>query len=289
MNADVKQTIELQLSSLKNLPVLPEASLRILDAINTPDISIEKLADALSLSPSLVARLLGLANSAYFARGRNVSDIRTAIFQVLGLDLVKALAMAIIFNVQFDTRKCQGFDAEYFWIRSLTTAVSAQKLAAEIPQLREFTPSTIYSGGLLLNIGILVLGYLQPEELHNIFVESKKTRLSVSEGISRQMRQSHYQIGHFLLHKWHLPALYQLLLQNYENKDFEGTELPLLILLRVCERLSATVIAGEPINLQEIEPECRKIELPLENIRELAEQLAENQPAMQKLAAIMGN
>jgi HD-like signal output (HDOD) protein len=289
MNADVKQTIELQLSSLKNLPVLPEASLRILDAINTPDIPIEKLADALSLSPGLVARLLGLANSAYFARGRNVSDIRTAIFQVLGLDLVKALAMAIIFNVQFDTRKCQSFDAEYFWIRSLTTAVSAQKLAIEIPQLREFTPSTIYSGGLLLNIGVLVLGYLQPEELHDIFVESKKTRLPVSQGISRQMGQSHYQIGHFLLHKWNLPALYQLLLQNYENKDFEGTELPLVILLRVCERLSATVIAGESINLQEFEVECRKIELPLENIRELAEQLAENQPAMQKLATIMGN
>ncbi len=289
MNAGVKQTIELQMSSLKNLPVLPEASLRILGAINTPDIPIEKLADALSLSPGLVARLLGLANSAYFARGRNVSDIRTAIFQVLGLDLVKALAMAIIFNVQFDTRKCQGFDAEYFWIRSLTTAVSAQKLAAEIPQLREFTPSTIYSGGLLLNIGVLVLGYLQPEELHEVFVESKKTRLPVSEGITRQMGQSHYQIGHFLLHKWHLPALYQLLLQNYENKDFDGKELPLLILLRVCERLSAAVIAGESINLQEFEPECRKIKLPLENIRELDEQLGENQPAMQKLAAIMGN
>ncbi|WP_026600239.1 HDOD domain-containing protein [Methylomonas sp. 11b] len=289
MNAGVKQTIELQMSSLKNLPVLPEASLRILGAINTPDIPIEKLADALSLSPGLVARLLGLANSAYFARGRNVSDIRTAIFQVLGLDLVKALAMAIIFNVQFDTRKCQGFDAEYFWIRSLTTAVSAQKLAAEIPQLREFTPSTIYSGGLLLNIGVLVLGYLQPEELYEVFVESKRTRLPVSEGISRQMGQSHYQIGHFLLHKWHLPALYQILLQNYENKDFDGIELPLLTLLRVCERLSAAVIAGESINLQEFEPECRKIKLPLENIRELAEQLGENQPAMQKLAAIMGN
>ncbi|MGZ0080101.1 HDOD domain-containing protein [Methylomonas sp. YC3] len=289
MNAGVKQTIELQIGSLKNLPVLPEASLRILDVINTPDIPIEKLADALSLSPGLVARLLGLANSAYFARGRNVSDIRTAIFQVLGLDLVKALAQAIIFNVQFDTRKCQGFDAEYFWIRSLTTAVSAQKLAIEIPQLRAFTPSTIYSGGLLLNIGILVLGYLQPEELHEVFVECKKTGLPVSQGISRQMGQSHYQIGHFLLRKWHLPVLYQVLLDNYENKDFEGIELPLLILLRVCERLSVTVISGESINLQEFESECRQIKCPLCNIQELAEQLAENQPAMQKLAAIMGN
>ncbi|WP_415878384.1 hypothetical protein [Methylomonas sp. TEB] len=53
--------------------------------------------------------------------------------------------------------------------------------------------------------------------------------------------------------------------------------------------LSVTVISGESINLQEFESECRKIKLPLDNIQELAEQLAENQPAMQKLAAIMGN
>jgi HD-like signal output (HDOD) protein len=289
MKAGVKQAIELQMNSLKNLPVLPEASLRILGAINTPEIPIDKLADALSLSPGLVARLLGLANSAYFARGRNVVDIRTAIFQVLGLDLVKALALGIILNVLFDTRKCQGFDAEHFWLRSLTTAVSAQKLAVEIPQLREFTPSTIYSGGLLLNIGVLVLGYLQPDELHGILIDCKKNRLPVAQEISRQMGQSHYQIGYFLLHKWQLPMLYQVLLKNYENKYFEGMEQPLLVLLRICERLSAAVIAGEPINPLEFELECRQIELPLENILELAEQLAENQPAMQNLAAIMGH
>jgi HD-like signal output (HDOD) protein len=289
MNAGVKQAVELQMNSLKNLPVLPDASLRILGAINTPDIPIEKLADALLLSPSLVARLLGLANSAYFARGRSVTDIRSAIFQVLGLDLVKALALALIFNVQFDTRACEKFDPNYFWMRSLTTAECARKLAIEIPQLGQFTPSTIYSGGLLLNIGVLVLGYLQPEELNGIFVERQKTGLSVSGEIRRQIGLSHYQIAYFLMHKWNLPTLYQVLLQHYESKDFQGVERSLLHLLRVCQRLSAAVIAGKPVNPQEFDPECEEIELPLEAIFDLAEQLNENRQAMQKLAAIMGN
>jgi HD-like signal output (HDOD) protein len=277
------------MNSLKNLPALPEASLRILDAINTPDLAIDELADALSLSPGLVARLLGLANSAYFSRGRSVADIRTAIFQVLGLDLVKALALAIIFNVQFDTRNCQTFDSEQFWMRSLMTAVSAQKLAAETPLFQELTPSTVYASGLLLDIGILVLAYLCPEALDAIFTDCKQSRISVRDEIARRMGQSHFQLGYFLLNKWHLPELYQFVLQNYENQEFVGSEQPLLILLRISRRLSAAVIAGNTINSVEFDADCRSIQVGIDHVYTLAEQLMEHKTAIQKLASIMGN
>ncbi len=289
MNANVRQAIELQMNSLKNLPALPEASLRILDAINTPDIAIDELADALSLSPGLVARLLGLANSAYFTRGRSVADIRAAIFQVLGLDLVKALALAIIFNVQFDTRNCQTFDSEQFWMRSLMTAVSAQKLAAETPLFREMTPSTVYASGLLLDIGILVLGYLCPEALDAIFTDCKQNRISVRGEIARRMGQSHFQLGYFLLNKWHLPELYQLVLQNYENQEFVGPEQALLILLRISQRLSAAVVVDNTINSVEFDADCRSIQVGIDHLNILAEQLMEHKTAIQKLASIMGN
>ena len=116
MNEKLNHALFLQINKLKNLPALPEASTRILDAINDPEIPIEQLAEVLSLSPSVVARLLGLANSAYFGQSRTISSLPTAIFQVLGLDLVKTLTLGIILNVQFDTRKCQSFDTKYFWM-----------------------------------------------------------------------------------------------------------------------------------------------------------------------------
>lgn len=289
MDAKAKQKIQMQVSTLKNLPVLPEASLRILEAINTPDVSIDKLAAVLSLSPGLVARLLGLANSAYFARGKDVGDVRTAIFQVLGLDLVKALSMAIIFNIQFDTRKCQEFDSEHFWMRSLLTAVAAQKLAGDAGQLRTSAPSAVYASGLLLDIGIMVLAYLMPDDLNGIFLASKKDQLTVSEEIVRRLGQSHFQLGYLLLNKWQLPLLYQTVLQHYDDDQFSGPEQPLLTLLRICRRLSAVLVAGKAIDTLEFEEVCRQLDLPMASLNELVEQLSENKEAIQNLASIMRN
>lgn len=289
MNAKAKQKIQMQVGTLKNLPVLPEASLRILEAINTPDVSIDHLAAVLSLSPGLVARLLGLANSAYFARGKDVGDVRTAIFQVLGLDLVKALSLAIIFNIQFDTGKCREFDSEQFWMRSLVTAVAAQKLSVDAGQLRALAPSAVYASGLLLDIGVMVMAYLIPDDLNDILLACKKSQQTVSEEIARQLGQSHFQLGYLLLYKWQLPALYQTVLRHFDDDQFSGPEQSLLTLLRICRRLSACLAAGKTIDTLDFEPACRQLELPMASLNELIGQLSENKEAIQKLASIMGN
>lgn len=289
MDEDTKQFMQLQINALKNLPVLPEASLKILEAINTPDISIDRLTAVLSLSPSLVARLLGLANSAYFARGKSITDIRTAIFQVLGLDLVKGLALGVVLNVQLDAGKCQAFNSEYFWMRSLMTAVSAQKLSADCPKLNDYSSSMIYTSGLLLNIGVLVLGYIMPDQLNNILQENQKNQIIIHEEISKQFGQSHFQLGAVLLKKWQLPELYQTVLHQFEHHEFDGPEKPLLTLLQLCQRLSAIMANGEEPEITSFEDDCHAIDLSLEKLTILIEQMIANHQAIQQLAFIMGN
>lgn len=288
MDGSTAQSVRLEINSLKNLPALPEASLRILEAINTPDIPIDTLAASLALSPGLVARLLGLANSAYFARGKHVADIHAAIFQVLGLDLVKSLSLAIVFNVHFDTGRCESFDTEYFWTRSLLTAVTAQKLAAETPLTQTFSPSTIYTCGLLLDLGILVLGFLAPERLHAIFSESHQKGLTVGELIVRDLGQSHFQLGYFLLQKWRLPDLYQNVLQQYESAEESGELLKLVSLMRICRQLSACLVKGKPIDSIDFAVAEAQLELSSETIASIAETLLASQSEIEMLASIMG-
>ncbi|MCQ8180048.1 HDOD domain-containing protein [Methylomonas sp. SURF-1] len=282
------QSIPLQVGSLKNLPALPEASMRILAAVNTPDISIDKLTSILALSPGLVARLLGLANSAYFARGAVVSDLRTAIFQVLGLDLVKSLALGIVLNVQFDTSKCQQFDSERFWSESLLTAVSAQKLAVGRRQLQGFSSSTVYTGGLLLNIGMLALAFLLPDQLNSILVKCSASGLAVGEEIARQLGHSHHQLGYVLLNKWQLPTVYQSLLFNYGQLDFVGHERALLVLLRLSRQLSSNICSGTAIGQDVVDVACHELELSTEAIEKVIEWLGQNKQAVDSLAGIMG-
>lgn len=289
MNAEHKpDMLQTQINRLKNLPALPEASVKILEAINDPEVSIDSLADVLSLSPDLTARLLGLANSAYFGQSRTVTDIRTAIFQVLGLQLVKSLALGIVLNVQFDSSKCQSFDTEYFWMRSLLTAVTAQKLANEVSSKGQVDPPTAYTGGLLLNIGVLVMAYLVPDGLNEILLRCQKQDLQVHEQIQQQLGQSHFYLGFTLLQKWHLPAVYQLILEHFEDRNFGGAEGHLMNLLRSSQLISSTILRNEPFKPEILERIASELGIKASRLTDLVDKLIENKEGIQHLAQAMG-
>ncbi len=289
MNNYSKQVIYSNVHGLKNLPALPEASIRILAAINDPEISIEKLAEALSTSPGLVARLLGLANSAYFGQAGKINDVQAAIFQVLGVELVKSLALGIVMNVQFDASKCQHFDTEYFWMRSMLTAAAGQKLAI-LNEFRAYPSSTVYNCGLLLYIGVLVLAFLVPDQLNLVLLRCKQNQsLRLGDEIVRQLELSHYQLGYELLQKWHLSPVFQALLHHYEAENLTGDEEQLTNLLHASQKISSMVLANKAVDPVELELIADRALLSADSVTMVFNDLLETKQDIQKLALIMGS
>ncbi|MGZ4959332.1 MAG: HDOD domain-containing protein [Methylomonas sp.] len=288
MTEKSKQIIQLKISRLKYLPALPESSLKILDAINDPDVPIDKLAEVLSMSPGLAARLLGLANSAYFGHSRQINDLHTAIIQVLGIDLVKSLSLGVVLNVHFDAHKCQAFSTEYFWMRSLLTALAAQKLAIISNGSQPFSAATSYTSGLLLYIGVLVLAYLMPDDMDIILQRSHKNGVGVSEVIRRKLGETHYRVGYFLLQKWQLSSVYQSVLSHFEDSDFCGEERPLIDLLKLSQYLSSRLLSEDAVDIEALEEWSNKLSLPTAELRKIVEKLIESRENIQKLAYILG-
>ena len=68
--------INLQISKLKNLPELSAVSIKIIDAVNDPDISVNDLATVISVAPVLAARLSGLASSACFGFAGEMTEFK---------------------------------------------------------------------------------------------------------------------------------------------------------------------------------------------------------------------
>ncbi|MDD2740340.1 MAG: HDOD domain-containing protein [Methylomonas lenta] len=287
MNANATRSINSQINGLKTLPALPEASVKILEAINDPDISIEKLVDVLSLSPALTARLLGLANSAYFSPQRTIDNLHTAIVQVLGLNLVKSLAMGIVFNVQLDPGKCKNFDTQSFWQLSLMTAVIAQKLSAASPS-SEITSATFYTGGLLLHIGILVVAFLFPDELDRILRQQPKNYAELDREINQTLGLSHYEIGYMLLNRWQLPDVYQNLLHSFNQKNLSAEDVSLIYLLQASQAMSGLVLDGDDVDAG-LECIASHARLPLELTVKIFYQMIENKNDIQSLAIALGN
>lgn len=212
--------INLQISTIRNLPDLPAAGMRIIEAVNDPGITIKELATLISVSPALAARLLGLANSGCAG---NVSDLRVAIIRVLGLDLVKSLTMGVVLNLALDTHKCSQFNSEKFWMDALLTETLSQQFSLLIHD-KALAPSTLHTAGLLLNIGLIAAVYLLLEESNLILLNSQKNSTSVSTEMTCLIAKNQYELGGLLLAHWHLPSTYPTAIREFKNSTYSGKE-----------------------------------------------------------------
>lgn len=235
------KNIDLEISKIKNLPPLPEASIRIISAVNDSDISVEELVDVLTLSPVLVARLLGMANSSYFGRAGQIDDLKIAIIQVLGLNLVKSLALSIVLNVELKTTQCKNFDSNYFWTHALITAFIANKFALKLKN-EAISPNIAYTSGLLLNIGLLVSISIFPDELNKIFSKVDPIEGSVLNEMQHLLGENQYQMGSVLLERWKLPVVYQEVLKQYRQKEYQEDENQLVLLLELSHWVAVYII-----------------------------------------------
>jgi HD-like signal output (HDOD) protein len=287
---ETKQHYHLKLAKIKNLPTLPESSCKIITAVNNPDVSIEELTQVISTSTSLTGRLLGLANSAYFGCPGKIVDLRVAIIQVLGLNLVKSLALSILLSNELDVSRCRNFNTLQFWMQNLLTAILAQKIAM-LAGDEELNPSVAYTSGLLLNIGLLAIVYVFPEELNQVFLDVEERGSSLNKKIMDEIGVGHYQIGFFLLKRWRLPNIYPDILKQYAEVDGveEKTELlKMITVLKLSSSLAKQIYVSESQDLPISIPNINGIGVEQCEIQKLVKQLIEKIRTIEDLAISMG-
>ena len=83
------------------LPAFPDVALRVREALNDPEVSVDKIARIVLSEPVLSARLLRIANSAMMRRGSlEVTDVRMAISR-LGFEMVRNTAVSLAVDSTF--------------------------------------------------------------------------------------------------------------------------------------------------------------------------------------------
>ena len=284
MNTDYN--IDLEVAKIKNLPPLPEISMKIISAVNDPEISVDALVKVLSLSPALVARLIGLANSSYFGRAGKVNDLRVAIIQILGFKLVKCLALSIVLNVELDASKCKLFNDNLFWNHALLTAVIAQKLSVHIDD-ELMVPGTVYTAGLLLDIGLLAAVFIFPEQVNQVFENADDTEDSVFRQVQDVLGLTHYEVGAMLLETWKLPDVYQCAVKEFRNSHFEGKEKKLILLLELSHWIASYVFKNQQTELPDFSNYLIKLALSNDDMQKIVENVVEEKDNINELAMLL--
>jgi putative nucleotidyltransferase with HDIG domain len=218
MGAAVKQkllTVHEIVAKLDDLPTLPAVVYELNRIINDPMSSTSDVEKIMSNDLSLTAKVLRLANSAYYAIPGGVSSLQRAIAYI-GYDTVNQLALSASIIKALDSRESVGFDAREFWKHSLGVAMAAEVIANEV---KYKTPSDLFTCGLVHDMGKIALLLITKEHFTDTVRYASENKISLVEAEETLDSPRHNQIGFQLALKWRLPYQIQISIANHHQKD----------------------------------------------------------------------
>ena len=161
----MKTDMQTKLNALdsKRLPVLPPGTPYLLKSLTDESMDFHRLSLTIERFPTIAARLIALANSAWSSPVSPVTSLEAACAR-LGFSVVRSTSIALAVSSPFNPSRCPAFDAPRFWCRALLVADVSSWLA----QAAEAgpAPETARAGGLLHNLGLLWMADQLPQETH---------------------------------------------------------------------------------------------------------------------------
>lgn len=240
-----KTSTQSSIRRLRSLSPLPRTSQLLLQMLSDPDLDMLRLAEIVEQTPALAARILGVANSAFFARATAVRDVPDAIIRVLGLHLVRDLSISFVLSQPFDLKDCPRFDAMRYWTTAMESAVLAQLMTIRLPVADSPTPAEAYLGGLLHNLGLLALVHVAPDAMDAVFA---RAGCEQSEDLSSVEHQAlgldHALAGAELAIAWRLPTLLAVAMGPPNARPQPHRHRLLLSILLLCSQIRRCFAAG---------------------------------------------
>ena len=193
-NQEVMKFVE---SKINNLPLIDSEVVGIIRLLNNPASNFEQIVE--KLSPSLAARFLNIANSAYYG-GREVRSINYAV-KLLGYGKMKDILVTSILMEHF-TKRLEGFNFDRFLKQAQFCAVVAKVLG----EVLNFDPlEDLFTVATLQNIGKLVIAVYFKDHHHQIVALKKAEGLPSCKAERKILGVSHGEIGAIVLQRFKVP------------------------------------------------------------------------------------
>ncbi len=174
----------------------------IIKTISDPSSTAKDLKDIIQIDPPLTAKVLKLANSAYYTTRNKISEIEHAVIWV-GYDAVKELALSQKVCEIFDKdESIEGYSRYLLWKNSVAVA-----LLGKMIYRREFGDKgeDIYAAGLLRNIGIIAEDQFMQADFVRVLKKAKREKKNLIEAENEVLGYNHSEVGMAVTNDWKLP------------------------------------------------------------------------------------
>lgn len=233
--------------ALGALPSPPEMYLKLTRLLNSPYSSLTDVAEVLEQDPSLTSKLLQIANSAFYGLGRKVINPSEAV-QYLGVEVIRDLVLGVEAFSKWQKNPAVKAVPQSLWDHSLRTALGARRIASTF-QNREWA-DLAFLGGLLHDIGKLVLMLNISDEYADTLSMAERYRVPVVEAEQRRFGANHAQIGAYLLGLWGLPLpVVQLVEHHHSLRSYPDEHLVPLLAVHAAQCLDPIHPREDQLNL----------------------------------------
>jgi HD-like signal output (HDOD) protein len=240
------------LRSLVNLPPMPHIILKAREILSDPESSLKDLASVIEIDQAMVAKVLTLANSAYYGVSGMISSIQHASVllgqKTLGQMITISASSALL------NKKLQGYDIapDEMWKHSLACAFAAKRIAEII---NEEMVEDAFTAGLLHDAGKIILDpYVMKKKKQFKQLDDQKG-LPLFEAEKSIIGFDHAEIMSRACRLWRFPEA-QVTAIRYHHQPACSEENKLACMIHLADVLVKSVgyTAGQPGNPDQIAP-----------------------------------
>lgn len=164
---------------------------------------LDEIAETLSRDQGLTAKVLTMANSAFYGLQQEVTTVGRAL-AVLGLNEVRSLVLAVgVKALTQDKNFPNDFKIKEYWEHQLCVGITGRMLA---PLMGGLDGDTLFTAGILHDLGKLLTALHCADDWRIIEEMARTQPLAYSEAEEDYWGLEHGVIGSMVMGAWNLPV-----------------------------------------------------------------------------------
>jgi HD-like signal output (HDOD) protein len=275
-----KQPVPFMMDKGLEIPSIPLVLIKIIQTLDEDTSSAKELETLILHDPALAARILRLANSAFYSFHTRVKTISHAI-ALLGMNLVTSLAIGInIFDSFTKGAKSEAALISKLWTHSCGVGVLVKEIWTRISR-NERESEFAFLCGLLHDLGKVVLFKTYPAHYSSIFaIEKSETDPAISSYEDENYGVDHAAIGEMLAKQWGFPPELARVIRKHH--DPTAMEVPMISAVMLADMLAKQLRIGYDgddglyENLDKLQPKLNISDVEYKRLTEFASREREN-------------
>ncbi len=201
-STEKKPPLSQVIEKLGEVSTLPQVLQRILQVTSDPNAGASDLQDILRVDPALTAKILKVANSAYYGLSQKVVDMKKAVV-FLGFKTVKNLAVAASVCDLFKSEEnINDYSRKELWKHSVVVAICAKSIALRAGlKISE----EVFTAAIMHDIGIV----MEDQFFNKDFARVLQDPRLETEGMPFVEKEvfgfDHAQLGERVAEHWKIP------------------------------------------------------------------------------------